>query len=143
MIYTEKTKRALRLMFEAHKDQTDKSGLPYVFHPFHLAEQMTSEAATVAALLHDVAEDTDITLEDLRAMGFGDEVCDALALLTHREGVPYMDYVAAIRPNPIARAVKLADLMHNSDLSRLDTVDEKALARVQKYKKAIALFSEA
>lgn len=76
-------------------------------------------------------------------MGFGDEVCDALALLTHREGVPYMDYVAAIRPNPIARAVKLADLMHNSDLSRLDTVDEKALARVQKYKKAIALLSEA
>ena len=143
MIYTEKTKRALRLMFEAHKDQTDKSGLPYVFHPFHLAEQMTSEAATVAALLHDVAEDTDITLEDLRAMGFGDEVCDALALLTHREGVPYMDYVAAIRPNPIARAVKLADLRHNSDLSRLDTVDEKALARVQKYKKAIALLSEA
>ena len=143
MIYTEKTKRALRLMFEAHKDQTDKSGLPYVFHPFHLAEQMTSEAATVAALLHDVAEDTDITLEDLRAMGFGDEVCDALALLTHREGVPYMDYVAAIRPNPIARAVKLADLRYNSDLSRLDTVDEKALARVQKYKKAIALLSEA
>ena len=66
MIYTEKTKRALKLMFEAHKDQTDKAGLPYVFHPFHLAEQMTGEAETVAALLHDVAEDTDITLDELR-----------------------------------------------------------------------------
>ena len=143
MIYTEKTKRALRLMFEAHKDQTDKSGMPYVFHPFHLAEQMTDEATTVAALLHDVAEDTAVTLDELRGMGFGDDVCDALALLTHDERVPYMDYVAAIRQNPIARAVKLADLKHNSDLTRLDAVDEKALARVEKYKKAIALLEEA
>ncbi|MBO4885399.1 MAG: bifunctional (p)ppGpp synthetase/guanosine-3',5'-bis(diphosphate) 3'-pyrophosphohydrolase [Clostridia bacterium] len=143
MIYTEKTKRALRLMFEAHKDQTDKSGMPYVFHPFHLAEQMTDEATTVAALLHDVAEDTAVTLDELRGMGFGDDVCDALALLTHDERVPYMDYVAAIRRNPIARAVKLADLKHNSDLTRLDAVDEKALARVEKYKKAIALLEEA
>ena len=143
MIYTEKTKRALRLMFEAHKDQTDKSGMPYVFHPFHLAEQMTDEATTVAALLHDVAEDTAVTLDELRGMGFGDDVCDALALLTHDERLPYMDYVAAIRRNPIARAVKLADLKHNSDLTRLDAVDDKALARVEKYKKAIALLEEA
>ncbi|MBO4297316.1 MAG: bifunctional (p)ppGpp synthetase/guanosine-3',5'-bis(diphosphate) 3'-pyrophosphohydrolase [Clostridia bacterium] len=143
MIYTEKTKRALRLMFEAHKDQTDKSGMPYVFHPFHLAEQMTDEATTVAALLHDVAEDTAVTLDELRGKGFGDDVCDALALLTHDERLPYMDYVAAIRRNPIARAVKLADLKHNSDLTRLDTVDAKALARVEKYKKAIALLEEA
>ncbi len=143
MIYTEKTKRALKLMFEAHKDQTDKAGLPYVFHPFHLAEQMTGEAETVAALLHDVAEDTSITLDELRGMGFGDDVCGALALLTHDECVPYMDYVAAIKVNPIARAVKLADLRHNSDLTRLDVVDEKALARVEKYRKAIALLEEA
>ena len=143
MIYTDRTKRAIRLMFEAHRDQTDKGGLPYVFHPFHLAEQMTDEATTVAELLHDVAEDTDWTLEDLRRMGFGDDVCDALALLTHDPAVPYMDYVAAIRANPIARAVKLADLRHNSDLSRLDAPDEKALARVEKYKKAIALLTEA
>ena len=143
MIYTDRTKRAVRLMFEAHRDQTDKGGLPYVFHPFHLAEQMTDEATTVAALLHDVAGDTGWTLEDLRRMGFGDDVCDALALLTHDPAVPYMDYVAAIRANPIARAVKLADLRHNSDLSRLDAPDEKALARVEKYKKAIALLTEA
>lgn len=143
MIYTEKTKRAMKLMFEAHKDQTDKAGLPYVFHPFHLAEQMTCEAAAVTALLHDVAEDTDITLDELRGMGFGDDVCDALALLTHDGRVPYMDYVAAIKHNPIARAVKLADLRHNSDLTRLDAVDEKALARAEKYRKAIAFLEEA
>ncbi len=143
MIYTDRTKRAIRLMFQAHREQTDKSGLPYVFHPFHLAEQMTDEDTTVAALLHDVVEDTDYTLDDLRKMGFGDAVCDALALLTHDEAVPYMDYVAAIKENPIARAVKLADLRHNSDLARLDQVDDKALQRVEKYRKAIALLSEA
>ena len=71
MIYTEKTKKALKLCFEAHKDQTDKSGLPYVFHPFHLAEQMPDEDTTIVALLHDVVEDTDYTLDDLRRMGFG------------------------------------------------------------------------
>lgn len=143
MIYTEKTKRAIRLMFEAHKNQTDKAGLPYVFHPFHLAEQMSDEKTTVAALLHDVVEDTDTTLDDLRKMDFGDDVIAALTLLTHDERVPYMDYVAEIKKNPIARAVKLADLRHNSDLTRLDVVDEKALKRVEKYKKAIALLEEA
>ena len=72
MIYTEKTKKAMKLCFEAHKEQVDKTGLPYVFHPFHLAEQMEDEVTTVVALLHDVAEDTDITLCDMAAMGFGE-----------------------------------------------------------------------
>ena len=141
MIYTPKTKKALCLCFEVHKDQRDKSGMPYVFHPFHLAEQMETEDTTVVALLHDVVEDTDYTLDDLAAMGFGDAVIEALALLTHDPAVPYMDYVAAIRENPIARAVKLADLRHNSDITRLDVVDEKALARREKYAQAMALLN--
>ena len=138
MIYTEKTKKAMKLCFEAHKDQKDKSGLPYVFHPFHLAEQMETEETTIVALLHDVAEDTDITLEDLAKEGFGDGVMQALKLLTHDKKVDYMDYVRAIQENPIAKAVKLADLRHNSDLSRLDVVDEKALARRETYLQAMA-----
>lgn len=142
MIYTEQTKKALKLCFEAHKDQLDKSGLPYVFHPFHLAEQMTDERTTVVALLHDVVEDTDYTLDDLRAMGFPKEAIEALTLLTHDPAVPYLDYVAKIKKNSIARAVKLADLRHNSDLSRLDVIDEKALERGEKYKKAIALLQD-
>ena len=142
MIYTEKTKLALRMCFDAHKDQADKSGLPYVFHPFHVAEQMSDETTTVVALLHDVIEDSDYTLDDIRAMGFGDEVVTALALMTHEEGVPYMDYVAGLKGNPIARAVKLADLRHNSDLSRLDVVDDKALKRVEKYAAAIRLLED-
>jgi len=142
MIYTPMTKKALKLCFEAHKDQFDKSGIPYVFHPFHLAEQMTDEKTIIVALLHDVVEDTDLTLADLMQMGFSTEVTEAIGLMTHPEGVDYMDYVARIKDNPIARQVKLADLKHNSDLSRLDTVDEKALARVEKYKKAIALLQK-
>lgn len=139
MIYTPQTKRALKLCFQAHRDQVDKSGMPYVFHPFHLAEQMTDEATTITALLHDVVEDTDYTLEDLRAMGFPPEALDAIELMTHDPAVPYLDYVAKIKTNPIARAVKLADLRHNSDLTRLDAVDDQALARVEKYHRAIQL----
>ena len=118
MIYTELTKKAMRLCFDAHKDQVDKTGLPYVFHPFHLAEQMADELSTVCALLHDVIEDTDYTFDDLRAMGFPQEVIEVLTLLTHEEGVPYMEYVQKIKPHPIAKQVKLADLRHNSDLTR-------------------------
>ena len=142
MLYTPMTKKAMQLCYRAHRDQVDKSGIPYVFHPIHLAEQMTDEDTTVVALLHDVVEDTHYTLEDLASMGFSRQVLDAIGLMTHADGVPYMDYVAKIKENPIARAVKLADLRHNSDLTRLDTVDDKAKARAQKYAQAIALLKE-
>ena len=139
MIYTDKTKKAMKLCYEAHKDQVDKSGLPYVFHPAHVAEQMTDEATTIVALLHDVVEDTDYTLEDLAAEGFGKEILEAVALMTHEDDVPYLDYVAKLKDNPIARAVKLADLAHNSDLSRIGEVDDEIRKRLEKYKKATTL----
>ena len=142
MIYTPETKKAMKLCFEAHKDQTDKSGLPYVFHPFHVAEQMQDEKTTIVALLHDVVEDTSYTLQDLRAIGFNQEVLDAIALMTHDKNVPYMEYVAKIRENPIARAVKLADLRHNSDLTRMDEITETELKRVEKYKAAMQRLTE-
>ncbi len=142
MLYTPLTKKALFLCFEAHKEQKDKSGLPYVFHPFHLAEQMTDEDTTIVALLHDIVEDTEYTLADLAAMGFSQAVLDAIALMTHDDDTPYMDYVARIKGNPIATAVKLADLAHNSDITRLDTVTEHDLARAEKYRQAIALLTE-
>ncbi len=143
MIYTPMTKKALCLAFEAHKNQRDKNGLPYVFHPFHLAEQMPDELTTVTALLHDVVEDSFFTFDDLEQMGFPSDVLTALHLLTHDKSVPYLDYVAKIRPNPIARQVKLADLRHNSDLSRLDRVTEQDLQRREKYRSAIALLEQA
>ena len=141
MIYTPLTKMALKISFDAHKNQVDKSGMPYVYHPFHLAEQMDDEYTTCVALLHDVVEDTDITLDDLKKEGFPKEVTDAIVLMTHDDDVPYLEYVAKIKRNPLATSVKLADLKHNSDLTRLDEVDSKALERVEKYRKAIQLLS--
>lgn len=139
MIYTDNTKKAMKLCFKAHKDQVDKSGMPYVFHPFHVAEQMTDEVTTIVALLHDVVEDTDYTLEDIAAEGFGEDILEAVALMTHEDDVPYLDYVAKLKDNPIARAVKLADLAHNSDLSRIGEIDEETKQRLEKYKKAKAI----
>ena len=109
---------------------------------FDIAEQMKDETTTVVALLHDVIEDTDYTFNDLIAMGFDGSIIDAIELMTHEEGVPYMDYVEKIKSNPIAREVKLADLRHNSDLSRLDAPTEKDKMRVEKYRKAIVLLEE-
>ena len=143
MIYTNLTKKALKLCFEAHKEQTDKTGMPYVFHPFHLAEQMSDEISVVCALLHDVVEDSEITLCDIADMGFPDEVVEVLSLLTHEDSVPYMDYVRNISKNAVARNIKIADLTHNSDLTRLDTVDEYAILRNAKYKEALDLLKGA
>ena len=142
MIYTPDTKKAMKLCFEAHKEQKDKSGMPYVFHPFHIAEKMPDEETTIVALLHDVIEDTPYTIDDLREMGFEEEVLEALSLMTHDKSVPYMDYVARIGGNEIARTVKLADLRHNSDYTRLEEIDEKARARINKYMAALKLLSE-
>ena len=142
MIYTKLTKKALRICFDSHVNQIDKSGLPYVFHPFHLAEKMDDEDSVCVALLHDVVEDTDMTFADLEREGFNQNIIDALKLLTHDLEVPYMDYVSKIKQNPLARKVKLADLKHNSDLTRLDIVDERIMERVVKYKKAIELLSD-
>jgi len=141
MLYTSLTKIAMHIAFDAHKEQTDKSGLPYIFHPFHLAEHMTDELSVCAALLHDVAEDSPLTFPDLAARGIPAEVIAVLRLLTHADDVPYMDYVQAIKNsgNAAAIAVKLADLRHNADTARLDVVREKDLQRVEKYKAAIAL----
>ena len=145
MIYTRLTKKALLLSFNAHKNQKDKGGMPYVYHPFHIAEQMKTEDTTIVALLHDVIEDTEYTLDDLREMGFPRQITEAIALMTHDKSVPYLDYIAKIRDNPIAREVKLADLKHNSDLSRLaeESMDvkqiEESLLRVAKYREAIDL----
>ncbi len=117
MIYTPLTIRAMQIAYDAHHGQTDKAGVPYVFHPLHLAEAMEDEICCCTALLHDVVEDTAVTLEDLAAV-FPPEVVEAVALLTHEEGTDYFDYVRRIRSNPIALKVKLADLAHNSDTTR-------------------------
>ncbi|MBR4727984.1 MAG: HD domain-containing protein [Clostridia bacterium] len=136
MIYTPLTRKAMQLAYAAHHGQTDKDGIPYIFHPMHLAEQMTDEATVCVALLHDTVEDTDVTLDQLRAAGFPPDIVDAVAAMTHAHDVDYFDYVRAIRANPIARAVKLADLAHNSDPDRSAVIDEAMLRRFEKYARA-------
>ncbi len=142
MIYTEMTKLAMRVCFDAHKEQQDKSEIPYVFHPYHLAEQMQDEDTATVALLHDVVEDSDFTLEDLKSMGFPERVLNAVELMTHDDSVPYMDYILEIKKNKLATVVKLADLKHNSDPTRLSTLSERDLARMEKYKKAMSILTE-
>ena len=137
MIYTPLTKKAITLAYQAHLGQVDKGGSPYILHPFYLATQMTDEITCCVALLHDVVEDTAITFAALKEQGFPKEVVKALRLLTHHKQEPYEDYIQKIAGNPIAKKVKLADLHHNSILTRLEKVDEKALAQKEKYKKAI------
>ena len=127
----------MKLCYKAHHGQVDKSGLPYVHHPLHLAEQMDDEDSTIVALLHDVVEDTDYTLNDIKGMDFGNTVFEALTLLTHDPEVPYMDYIKKIASNPLATKVKLADLSHNSDITRLNhEPTEEDIKRVEKYKRA-------
>ena len=139
MIYTHLTNEAMKLAYQAHHGQVDKGGIPYIFHPYHLAEQMEDEYTTCVALLHDVVEDTEITLEDLAAI-FPKEVVEAVALMTHREGEPYLAYVARIKENSIARTVKLADLRHNTNETRLEDASEETLAYYrEKYKKAFEI----
>lgn len=142
MLYTPKTKVALRICYEAHAGQLDRAGMPYVFHPFHVAEQMETEDEVCVALLHDVVEDTELTLYDLRAAGMGDEVLAAVALLSHDPGVPYLEYVASVAENELARRVKVADLRHNCDLTRLDAPTERDHERIRKYHKALEVLGE-
>ena len=136
MVYTANTEKAMRIAYEAHHGQVDKSGVPYIFHPIHLAEQMETEEECIVALLHDVVEDTDITFEQLEKE-FSATVIEALRLLTHDDSVAYMDYVRKIKSNPIARTVKLADLWHNYDITRMKKITKKDLRRREKYQDAI------
>lgn len=137
MIYTPLTNKALRLAYAAHHGQTDKSGQPYIFHPYHLAEQMTDEISTCAALLHDVVEDTDITIEELE-QEFPNEVTEILRPLTHKKETDYFDYVRTIKGNAVAEKVKLADLAHNSDETRFAGSDEPSTEQLAKWREKYA-----
>ena len=120
MYYSDLVRKAAQISFEAHKYDKDKSGYPYFMHPMTLAVQFNDEATVCVALLHDVIEDhgDKYSFEYLKEQGFAEDIIDALRLLTHEHGVDYLEYVKAIKKNPIATRVKLADLHHNTDLTR-------------------------
>lgn len=142
MIYTPLTIKALKLSYQAHEGQFDKAGVPYIYHPYHIAEQMENEYTVCAALLHDTVEDTFVTLNDLSGI-FPSEIVRAVGLLTHEDHVPYIEYIRRIKSDPIAKAVKIADLRHNSDQTRFAgamNVNENKLRQLrEKYENALEL----
>ncbi len=125
--------RALQIAVQAHAGQKDKNGAAYIFHPIRVMNRCSTPNGRIAALLHDVVEDTAVTIEQLESEGFSSEVLAALRLLTHLPEVPYEDYVEQIMTNRTATEVKIADLEDNSDIRRLQEVDDKAVARLRKY----------
>ena len=133
-------KKADAFAAKAHFGQIDRAGKPYIDHPRTVASWVDDETEKVVALLHDVVEDTEVSLDEIR-VEFGDEVAEAIRVLTRPDGVSYMDYIRGIKKNEIARKVKLADLRHNMDLTRIQSVSEEDFKRVKKYKKAYDVLS--
>jgi (p)ppGpp synthase/HD superfamily hydrolase len=130
------------LAYNAHHGKLDKGGTPYIYHPIHLAEQMDTEAETIAALLHDVVEDTDTTIADLKREGFPPDAVEAVSILTHDEDISYAEYIESVATNPIALKVKLADLAHNSNEERINIagLDDDDIERLrEKYATAKSL----
>ena len=137
MIYTQLTYLAMRIAYEAHHGVMDKSGAPYIFHPYEVASRMDDEVSVAVAFLHDVVEDTDLTFDDLKAKGIPDEVIGPLRYLTHDPAVPYTDYIEHIAEDPVATKVKISDLTHNMDETRYcRPMTEYEAARQEKYRKS-------
>ena len=129
--------RAIEIAANAHAGQVDKAGAPYVLHPLRMMLSLDAPEERMAAVLHDVVEDTLVALERLRAAGFPQAVIEAVDVLTKRKGEDYDDFIRRVAPNPLARRVKLADLRDNCDLSRIAQPTEKDRARIEKYGRAI------
>jgi (p)ppGpp synthase/HD superfamily hydrolase len=129
--------RAIEIAAQVHTGQVDKAGQPYILHPLRLMLAVSSTEARMAAVLHDVVEDTTVTLDELRAAGFPATVLEAVEALTKREGEDYEAFIRRVAPNPIAREVKLADLRDNSDPSRIAEPKERDRERIKKYSQAI------
>lgn len=129
--------KALLLATKAHAGQVDKAGKPYLLHPIAVADMLKAEEEKIVALLHDVVEDTSLTLIDLRNEGFPDRIVEAVDAITKSSGISYEEYLQRVKQNPLALAVKIADMTHNMDLSRIANPTQKDYARVEKYKKLI------
>ena len=124
---------AIALAVQAHRGQKDRAGAPYILHPLRMMFRVETDAEKMAAVLHDVVEDTDWTLDDLRAEGFPEEVVAAVDHLTRREEESYEEFVVRAAAHPVARRVKIADLEDNMDVRRIGTVAEKDVERLTRY----------
>lgn len=133
---------AIALAVEAHRGQRDKAGQTYILHPLRVMMRLETEAERMTAILHDVVEDTPYTLERLRQLGYPEEVLGALDCLTKREGETYEAFIERVRPHPLARRVKLADLEDNMDVRRLPAVGAREAERLSRYRAAWSRLKE-
>lgn len=140
--YQKQLELALELVLKNHSNQVDKGGNPYVEHPIWIMSNVKGQKCKITALLHDIIEDTDLTINDLKEYGFDEEIIEAVRLLTRENGVSYNEYIKRLITNPIASKVKLKDLEHNMDLTRLKEVSEKDIKRQEKYKKVHKFIEE-
>lgn len=134
--------KVLKFAMEKHEGQFDKAGEKYILHPLHIALQMDTEEEKIVALLHDVLEDTDATEKDLKDLGLSTETIEHIKCLTRPKDMPYMEYVQKISLDKVAKKVKLKDLEHNMDTSRLKGDVEKTKSLMKRYEKAYAFLKE-
>ena len=127
---------ALQVAKEAHAGQVDKAGKDYIFHPMTVASYMDTDTEKAVAYLHDVLEDTDVTVDALRKI-FPNEIVDTLITLTHRKDESYFEYIQRVSKSKLAKKVKVADLLHNLDITRIKEPTKQDYERLEKYKKAI------
>lgn len=135
--------RARELATQAHQGQKDKAGKPYILHPLRVSERCQTDDERIVALLHDVIEDTDTTAQDLERYGFDRRIVEAVLSVTRQEGESYEDFVLRASLNEIGRAVKLHDLEDNLDLTRLTSITDRDLPRINRYINAYRVLSEA
>jgi len=134
--------QAIAVAIKAHAGQVDKAGQPYILHPLRLMFRFQSEAEMIVAVMHDVVEDSVFTLNELKNFGFSDDILAAIECLTKRNGESYESFVSRVVQNDLARKIKIEDVKDNLDLTRLDKITDKDLARVEKYHQALKVLDD-
>lgn len=134
--------RALEIAVEAHKGQKDRYGKTYIFHPIRIMMKMESLTDKIVAILHDVVEDSNWTVEQLEKEGFPQEITKAVDTISKKDGEAYSDYIERVRENAIATRVKLADLEDNMDLRRIELMNEETINRLKIYRNAYQILSK-
>ena len=127
--------KAIEISAKAHAGQIDKAGKPYIIHPIRVMLRMESIPEQIVAVLHDVVEDSAVTIDDLASEGFSKAILDAVDAITKRHGETRMDAAKRAASNPIALTVKLADNAENMDLGRIKNPSTTDLERHEEYKK--------
>lgn len=134
--------KAIEIAFNAHVGQVDKAGQPYILHPLRLMLQFLNEEERIVAVLHDVVEDSELTIDDLSVRGFSKSVVLAIECLSKKESENYNDFILRLSKNKLATKIKIEDLKDNLDITRIECIREKDLSRVGKYHRALMLLLE-